>query len=136
MRIGVTMPDNILLVIAERDSQPIAASLLIYDKNALYGRYWGCIEQHACLHFETAYYQPLAFCIERGIAAFEGGAQGEHKMARGFLPQPTWSAHWLAHPAFSDAVERFLRQEGRGMSAYLDELNERNPFKYDPPDRS
>lgn len=133
LRIGVTMPDNILLVIAERESAPIAASLLIYDKNALYGRYWGCIEQHACLHFETAYYQPLAFCIEYGIAAFEGGAQGEHKMARGFLPQPTWSAHWLAHPAFSDAVERFLRQEGRGMSAYMDELNERSPFKHDNP---
>lgn len=133
LRIGVTMPDNILLVIAERESAPIAASLLIYDKNALYGRYWGCIEQHACLHFETAYYQPLAFCIEHGIAAFEGGAQGEHKMARGFLPQPTWSAHWLAHPAFSDAVERFLRQEGRGMSAYMDELNERSPFKHDNP---
>jgi len=133
LRIGVTMPDNILLVIAERESAPIAASLLIYDKNALYGRYWGCIEQHACLHFETAYYQPLAFCIEHGIAAFEGGAQGEHKMARGFLPQSTWSAHWLAHPAFSDAVERFLRQEGRGMSAYMDELNERSPFKHDNP---
>jgi len=133
LRIGVTMPDNIFLVIAERKSAPIAASLLIYDKNALYGRYWGCIEQHACLHFETAYYQPLAFCIEHGIAAFEGGAQGEHKMARGFLPQPTWSAHWLAHPAFSDAVERFLRQEGRGMSAYMDELNERSPFKHDNP---
>jgi predicted N-acyltransferase len=131
LRIGVTMPDNILLVIAERESAPIAASLLMYDKNALYGRYWGCVEQHTCLHFETAYYQPLAFCIEHGIAAFEGGAQGEHKMARGFLPQPTWSAHWLAHPAFSDAVERFLRQEGRGMSAYLDELNERSPFKHD-----
>lgn len=129
MRIGTTMPDNILLVIAERDSQPIAASLLIYDQDALYGRYWGCIEQHACLHFETAYYQPLEFCIANGIAAFEGGAQGEHKMARGFLPKQTWSAHWLAHPSFSDAVERFLRQEGRGMSAYLDELNERNPFK-------
>jgi predicted N-acyltransferase len=133
LRIGVTMPDNILLVIAERESAPIAASLLIYDKNALYGRYWGCIEQHACLHFETAYYQPLAFCIEHGIAAFEGGAQGEHKMARGFLPQSTWSAHWLAHPAFSDAVERFLRQEGRGMSAYMDELNERSPFKHNNP---
>jgi predicted N-acyltransferase len=133
LRIGVTMPDNILLVIAERESAPIAASLLIYDKNALYGRYWGCIEQHACLHFETAYYQPLSFCIEHGIAAFEGGAQGEHKMARGFLPQSTWSAHWLAHPAFSDAVERFLRQEGRGMSAYMDELNERSPFKHDNP---
>ena len=129
LRIGETMPDNILLVIAERDGLPIAASLLIYDQSALYGRYWGCLEHHACLHFETAYYQPLEFCIAHRIAAFEGGAQGEHKMARGFLPQQTWSAHWLAHPSFSDAVERFLRQEGKGMEAYVDELNERNPFK-------
>ena len=129
LRIGQTMPEHILLVIAERAGRPIAASLLIYDQNALYGRYWGCVEQHPCLHFETAYYQPLEFCIAHGIAAFEGGAQGEHKMARGFLPRQTWSAHWLAHPAFADAVERFLEREGQGMSAYLDELNERNPFK-------
>jgi predicted N-acyltransferase len=129
LRIGQTMPEHILLVIAERAGQPIAASLLIYDQNALYGRYWGCVEQHPCLHFETAYYQPLEFCIAHGIAAFEGGAQGEHKMARGFLPRQTWSAHWLAHPAFADAVERFLQREGQGMSAYLDELNERNPFR-------
>ncbi len=129
LRIGVTMPRHLLLVIAERDSQPIASSLLVYDQHALYGRYWGCIEQHPCLHFETAYYQPLEFCIANRIPAFEGGAQGEHKMARGFLPQQTWSAHWLAHPAFSDAVERFLKQEGKGIGAYMDELNERNPFR-------
>ena len=95
----------------------------------LYGRYWGALEHHPCLHFETAYYQPLEFCIEHGIAAFEGGAQGEHKMARGFLPQKTWSAHWLAHPAFADAVERFLERETGGIDAYIDELNERNPFR-------
>ncbi len=129
LRIGETMPQHLLLVIAERDGQPIASSLLVYDDQALYGRYWGCIEQHPCLHFETAYYQPLEFCIANRIPAFEGGAQGEHKMARGFLPQQTWSAHWLAHPSFSDAVERFLRQEGKGIGAYMDELNERNPFK-------
>jgi hypothetical protein len=129
LRIGTTMPENILLVIAEREGKAIASSLLIHDQQALYGRYWGCIEQHACLHFETAYYQPLEFCIANGIAAFEGGAQGEHKMARGFLPQQTWSAHWLAHPAFTDAVERFLAQEGKGVDAYVGELNERNPFK-------
>ncbi len=129
LRMGVTMPQHLLLVIAERDSQPIASSLLVYDERALYGRYWGCIEQHPCLHFETAYYQPLEFCIANRIPAFEGGAQGEHKMARGFLPQQTWSAHWLAHPAFSDAVERFLKQEGKGIGAYMDELNERNPFR-------
>lgn len=129
LRIGEAMPDNILLVLAEREGRPVASSLLVYDRHALYGRYWGCIEQHPCLHFETAYYQPLEFCIERRIGAFEGGAQGEHKMARGFLPQQTWSAHWLAHPGFSDAVERFLAQEGKGVEAYVGELNERSPFK-------
>jgi predicted N-acyltransferase len=123
------MPQNILMVIAERAGRPIAASLVIHDQNALYGRYWGALEHHDCLHFETSYYQPLEFCIERGIAAFEGGAQGEHKMARGFLPQKTWSAHWLAHPAFGDAVERFLEEETGGIAAYIDELNERNPFR-------
>ncbi len=129
LRIGATMPQHLLLVVAEREGRPIASSLLVYDETALYGRYWGCVEHHPCLHFETAYYQPLEFCIEQGIASFEGGAQGEHKMARGFLPQATWSAHWLEHPGFSDAVERFLAQEGRGMDAYVTELNERNPFK-------
>jgi predicted N-acyltransferase len=129
LRIGATMPDNLLLVIAERDGKPIASSLVVHDGQTLYGRYWGALEQHACLHFETAYYQPLEFCIERGLTAFEGGAQGEHKMARGFLPQKTWSAHWLAHPAFSDAVERFLEQESGGIAAYMDELDERNPFR-------
>ncbi len=129
LRIAEAMPANLLLVVAEREGRPIASSLVVYDANALYGRYWGCIEHHPCLHFETAYYQPLEFCIEQRIAAFEGGAQGEHKMARGFLPQTTWSAHWLAHPSFGDAVERFLAQEGQGMDAYVDELNERSPFK-------
>ncbi|MBK4736896.1 GNAT family N-acetyltransferase [Noviherbaspirillum pedocola] len=129
LRIGATMPQNILLVIAERDGRPIASSLLIHNERTLFGRYWGAIEHHACLHFETAYYQPLEFCIERGIGAFEGGAQGEHKMARGFLPVRTWSAHWLAHPAFYDAVERFLEQETGGIDDYLDELNERTPFR-------
>jgi len=132
LRIGASMPDNLLLVIAERDGKPIASSLVVHDGQTLYGRYWGALEQHACLHFETAYYQPLEFCIERGLAAFEGGAQGEHKMARGFLPQKTWSAHWLAHPAFSDAVERFLEQESGGIAAYMDELDERNPFRKAP----
>lgn len=129
LRIAEAMPERLLLVIAERDGRPVASSLVVHDERALYGRYWGCVEQHPCLHFETAYYQPLEFCIEQKIAAFEGGAQGEHKMARGFLPQATWSAHWLAHDGFSDAVERFLAQEGRGMAAYVDELNERSPFK-------
>ncbi len=129
LRIGRDMPDNILLVIAERAGAPVAASLVIHDATTLYGRYWGELEHVPCLHFEAAYYQPLEFCIEQGIAVFEGGAQGEHKMARGFLPIRTWSAHWLAHPAFADAVERFLEREAGGIDDYLDELNERTPFR-------
>jgi predicted N-acyltransferase len=129
LRIGAGMPHNILLVVAERAGKPIASSLLIHGGGTLYGRYWGATEHIPCLHFETAYYQPLEFCIREGLHCFEGGAQGEHKMARGFLPQKTWSAHWLAHPAFADAIEHFLRQETGGINAYLDELNDRNPFK-------
>lgn len=128
-RIGRSMPDNILLVIAEREGRPIAASLVIHSADVLYGRYWGELEHVPCLHFEAAYYQPLEFCIEQGIAVFEGGAQGEHKMARGFLPTRTWSAHWLAHPGFADAIERFLEREKGGIDDYIDELNDRNPFK-------
>jgi predicted N-acyltransferase len=128
-RIGKTMPENILLVIAEREGRPIASSLVIHSADTLYGRYWGELEHVPCLHFEAAYYQPLEFCIEQGIKTFEGGAQGEHKMARGFLPTRTFSAHWLAHPAFADAIERFLEREAGGIDDYLNELNERNPFK-------
>lgn len=128
-RLGATMPQNVLLVFAEREDKPIAASLLIHDRQALYGRYWGALEYVPCLHFETAYYQPLEFCIRHGIGSFEGGAQGEHKLARGFMPRQTWSAHWLADPAFADAIRHFLRQEAGGMAAYIDELNEHAPFR-------
>ena len=129
LRIGATMPQHILLVIAERGDKPIAASLVFHDERTLYGRYWGALQDVPCLHFETAYYQPLEFCIAHGIKRFEGGAQGEHKMARGFLPEKTWSAHWLAHPAFADAIERYLQQEAGGIDAYIDELRDRAPFK-------
>lgn len=123
------MPQHLLLTVACRDGKAIASSLVVHDDDALYGRYWGALEEVPCLHFETAYYQPLEFCIDNRITWFEGGAQGEHKMARGFLPQKTWSAHWLAHPSFADAVERFLEREGGGIDDYLGELNERNPFR-------
>jgi predicted N-acyltransferase len=128
-RIGETMPDNVLLIVALRGDEPIASALNLYHRNALYGRSWGTLEYHSGLHFETCYYQAIEFCIERGIALFEGGAQGEHKLARGFLPETTWSAHWLAHPRFSRAVEDFLDREAGGMARYVDELNEHNPFK-------
>ncbi|TWC64100.1 GNAT family N-acetyltransferase [Herbaspirillum sp. SJZ099] len=129
LRIGQAMPDNLLLTVSQRDGKPIASSLTVYDRSTLYGRYWGALEHVPCLHFETAYYQPLEFCIAEKIAWFEGGAQGEHKMARGFLPQKTWSAHWLAHPGFYDAVEHFLQRESGGIDDYMSELNERNPFR-------
>ena len=129
LRIAAAMPDNLLLVIAEREGAPIAASLVVHNESTLFGRYWGELEHVPCLHFETAYYQPLEFCIEQGIAVFEGGAQGEHKMARGFLPTRTWSAHWLAHPGFANAIEEFLARENGGIERYMDELNDRTPFR-------
>jgi hypothetical protein len=128
-RLGETLPDNVLLVLAEREGRPVAAALDLYSPEALYGRYWGAVEHVPCLHFEACYYQGLEFCIERGIGAFEGGAQGEHKLARGFLPAPTWSAHWLRHPQFADAVEKFLARESKGVERYIDELAEHSPFR-------
>ena len=132
--IGQSMPENLLLVIAEHEGRPIASSLLVYQRDdktggTLYGRYWGALEHVPCLHFETAYYQPLEFCIDEKLAVFEGGAQGEHKMARGFMPTVTHSAHWLAHPAFADAVARFLDNEANIIHAHVDELREHDPFK-------
>ena len=125
------MPQNWLMFVAHRAGAPVAASLLAIDpsRGAAWGRYWGCVEQIACLHFEACYYQPLAWCLEHGYERFEGGAQGEHKMARGLLPAPTASAHWLADPRFAHAVADFLASEGAGIEEYVDELRERNPFK-------
>jgi uncharacterized protein len=123
------MPDNVLLVIADHDARPVAAALDLFGGGALYGRYWGSVEYFPGLHFEACYYQALEFCIERGLGLFEGGGQGEHKHARGFLPETTRSFHWLAHPAFNHAVDEFLGREGAHISAYVDELNERSPFK-------
>jgi predicted N-acyltransferase len=127
--IAERMPGNLLLVIAEREGRPIAAALDLFGREALYGRYWGSTQYVPGLHFEACYYQALEFCIERGIGLFEGGAQGEHKHARGFLPEATRSFHWLAHPAFNRAVDEFLEREGADVSAYVDELNERTPFR-------
>lgn len=125
------MPEHWLLFIAERGGERVAASLIALDpeRRVAYGRYWGATEHINCLHFEACYYQPLQWCIAQGWQRFEGGAQGEHKMARGLLPVQTWSAHKLSHPGFEDAVARFLAQEGHGIAAYVDELRERNPFK-------
>ncbi len=130
-RMAATMPQHWLLFMAWKNGERIAASLVCIDpvQRSAFGRYWGALEHVPCLHFEACYYQPLAWCIANGYQRFEGGAQGEHKMARGLLPVQTWSAHWLAHPQFAQAVGDFLAREGEGVFGYLDELNERRPFK-------
>ncbi len=130
-RMAGTMPANWVMFVARREGLPIAASLIAVDmeRRAAWGRYWGCTEHVPCLHFEACYYQPLAWCLAQGIERFEGGAQGEHKMARGLLPTPTGSAHWLRDERFAHAVADFLANEGQGIESYVDELRERNPFK-------
>jgi hypothetical protein len=126
-----TMPQHWLMCTAWRGAERIAASLIALDpeQQVAYGRYWGATEAVNCLHFEACYYQPLSWCIANRYLRFEGGAQGEHKMARGLLPVQTWSAHWLAHPQFASAVADFLEREGEGVANYLDGLGERQPFK-------
>jgi predicted N-acyltransferase len=123
------MPENWTLFIASRNGQRIACSLIAIHNKVAYGRYWGALERVDCLHFEACYYQPIAWCIANEYQRFEGGAQGEHKMARALLPVKASSAHRLSHPAFADAVERYLEQEGRGIAAYLDNLEARSPLK-------
>jgi predicted N-acyltransferase len=127
------MPENLHLILAQRGTSPIAASLLFVDatSSTAYGRYWGALEHIPCLHFETAYYQAIEYCIEQKIETFEGGAQGEHKMARGFLPTTIQSAHFIVDPQFSKAVKHFLEREQLGIGAYVDELGEHSPMKSD-----
>ena len=126
-----TMAEHWLLFIAKRGDERIAASLIALDPQLghAYGRYWGAVEHVSCLHFDACYYQPLAWCIANGYQRFEGGAQGEHKMARGLMPVNTHSSHWLAHPDFRNAVADFLAQEGQAMRGYVNELEEHQPFK-------
>jgi len=143
-RMADTLPEAWLLFVAERNGEPIATSLIALSADVAgaggtsgaevaYGRYWGALERVDCLHFEACYYQPLQWCIEHGVQRFEGGAQGEHKMARALMPVKTTSAHWLAHPAFADAIERFLEREGEGIANYMEHLDERSPFKATAP---
>jgi uncharacterized protein len=127
-QLGAQMGEQCLMVKVFKDQTPVAASLCLFDQDALYGRYWGCVQSLPFVHFEASYYQPITFAIERKLRRFEGGAQGEHKMARGFLPVDTVSMHWLDEPRFAEAVAKYLAREGQGVAAYLDELNERNPF--------
>lgn len=123
------MPESLMLVIATVDGRDVACALNLCDDKRLYGRYWGETEHVPCLHFEACYYQGIEYAIERQLEVFEGGAQGEHKMARGFAPVRTWSAHWLRDADMADAVARYLERERAGMAMHIDELEERTPYR-------
>jgi len=127
--LGETMRDQVVLVFARHDGRPVAGALNLRGNDALFGRYWGSDQHFHSLHFETCYYSAIEYCIVNGLTRFEAGAQGSHKLSRGFLPTPTYSAHWLQHPEFSNAIARYLQQEHNGIEYQLNELNEHTPFK-------
>ncbi|MBC8269091.1 MAG: N-acetyltransferase [Rhodospirillaceae bacterium] len=128
-RLGETMANNVLLIMAEQDGQLVGGALNLIGGNTLYGRYWGCLENFKFLHFEVCYYRAIDFAIETGLKRVEAGAQGGHKLQRGYLPHPTYSAHWIADPGFRDAVARFLREETEAVHEEIDSLSDHSPFK-------
>ena len=126
-QICATQPESMLLIIAERDGVPLACSFNLMDGTRLYGRHWGAVEYVPGLHFETCYYQGIEYAIQHGLQVFEGGAQGEHKLARGLIPTQTHSYHWLENAEFRSAVDHFLEREEIAISHYIDELE--GPFR-------
>ena len=132
-RIGQSMGDRLLLILAEREGRPIAGALNLIGGDALYGRYWGCTEDVPFLHFELCYYQAIEAAIARGLLRVEAGAQGEHKLARGYVPVPTWSAHYLPDPGFRRAVADFLRRERAAVEQEQAFLGEMTPFRRGDP---
>ena len=121
--------DDILLVMARRAGRWVAGALNVIGRETLYGRYWGCTEHHACLHFEACYYRAIDWAIRHGLSTVEAGAQGEHKLARGYEPTETHSAHWITDPGFREAIERYLRQERRMVAEEIEILEEHMPFR-------
>jgi predicted N-acyltransferase len=128
-RLAREMPGSLLLIVGERDGDALCAALNVRNRDTLWGRYWGTTEFVSGLHFETCYYQAIEYCIAQGIARFEGGAQGGHKLARGFLPQRTLSLHWIADPDFARAIGDFLARESVDIGQVQDELSESSPYK-------
>jgi len=128
-RLGAALPDHVLLVVGERNGRPVCSALDVFSADTLWGRYWGATEFVSGLHFEACYYQAIEFCIERRIAAFEGGAQGVHKLARGLLPVTTRSAHAIADPDFARAIARFAADERTEVAQTVEELEAASPFK-------
>ncbi len=128
-QIAVTMPEQILLVLASKNQIYVGAALSFIGENTLYGRYWGCYEEYNNLHFETCYYQGLEYCIENQLMLFDSGAQGEHKISRGFEPITTYSAHWILNEHFSKLIADFLEREQVIIQHYKNECCNRLPFK-------
>jgi len=127
--IGQTMAQNVVLVVARHNGRYVAGALNLRGANTLYGRHWGCVRDFHSLHFEVCYYRAIEYCIEHGLARFEAGAQGEHKLSRGFLPVSTWSAHWLADADFNQALRGFLEREKEAMQDYMQVLTEHSPYR-------
>lgn len=128
-QIAQTMPEQLLMVIALKDGNPVGTALSFIGADTLYGRYWGCYEEYNSLHFEACYYQGIDYCIAHQLARFDSGAQGEHKIARGFTPVTTTSAHWLQDAAFAEAVADFVRREQMAVQVYKAEASTYLPFK-------
>ncbi len=127
--IAATMPEKLLIVLARYQGTPIATAICFRDRDTLYGRYWGSMADFHSLHFEACYYQGIDYCIREGLARFEPGTQGEHKISRGFSPTATWSSHWLSEPGFHRAVENFLVREQTHVDTYMEYLEERVPYR-------
>ncbi|MFN7093722.1 MAG: GNAT family N-acetyltransferase, partial [Allorhizobium sp.] len=127
--VGERMPDDVLLVMAKRDGRYVAGAINFIGADALYGRHWGCIEDHPFLHFEVCYHQAIDFALHKGLARVEAGAQGEHKLARGYEPVTTHSAHFIAHPGLRRAVADYLEQERREVAQVGEYLGEHTPFR-------
>jgi len=127
--IGKNMGERTLLIMAKREGNYVAGALNFIGDECLYGRHWGCIEDHPCLHFEVCYYQAIEYAIEHGLSRVEAGAQGSHKLARGYLPVTTRSAHWITHPGLRDAVEDYLVHERREVDRHNELLSQHAPFK-------
>lgn len=121
--------DDIVLVLAEREGRPVAGALNFIGRDTLYGRYWGCIEHHPCLHFELCYYRAIDWALTHGQTRVEAGAQGEHKLARGYLPTPTHSLHWVLDPGFARAIDDYLQAERAAVDEEIEVLTDYGPFR-------
>jgi hypothetical protein len=121
--------NDILLVMCEREGRWVAGAMNLIGRDALYGRYWGCQEDHPCLHFEVCYYQAIDYAIAHKLGRVEAGAQGQHKLARGYLPSTVHSLHWIADPGFRDAVDRYLKEERASVNEEIEILTDYGPFR-------